>query len=137
MESSDDDRGGGNKIVGEGVVEVALELEHVLDTLEFLLVSGSDSSISLLYKCSGSSSLCGWCLWWGLTSGMRRFDWSVSEKRRHHPTIPWRLPATSTRRKTQNGLPGRARVSIENHLPKELDPYLAVNSSKLSSCASE
>lgn len=34
-----DDRGGGDEIVGEGVVQVALELENVLDAIEFVLVS--------------------------------------------------------------------------------------------------
>jgi len=38
-EGSDDNAGGGNEIVGEGVVEVTLQLEDVLHTLELLLVS--------------------------------------------------------------------------------------------------
>ena len=38
-EGSDDNAGGGDKIVGESVVEVALQLEDVLDVLELLLVS--------------------------------------------------------------------------------------------------
>lgn len=60
LEGGNDDRGSGNEIVGEGVVQVTLlhnsvrdncdqprlagwnylELENILDTLEFLLVSG-------------------------------------------------------------------------------------------------
>lgn len=35
-----DDGGGGDEIVGEGVVEVALQLEDVLDLVEFFFVSG-------------------------------------------------------------------------------------------------
>ena len=38
-EGGDDDARGGDKIVGEGVVEVTLQLEDVLDVLELLLVS--------------------------------------------------------------------------------------------------
>jgi hypothetical protein len=38
-EGGDDDAGGGHEIVGEGVVEVALQLEDVLHALKLLLVS--------------------------------------------------------------------------------------------------
>lgn len=39
LKSGDDDGGRRDEIVGEGVVQVALQLEHVRNTLEFLLVS--------------------------------------------------------------------------------------------------
>ncbi len=38
-QGSDNDGRGGDEIVGEGVVQVALELEDILDRVEFFLVS--------------------------------------------------------------------------------------------------
>lgn len=43
-EGGGDDGGRGDQVVGEGVVEVALQLEDVVDALEFLLVSAGDGS---------------------------------------------------------------------------------------------
>jgi hypothetical protein len=42
LESSDDDGGRGNEIVSEGVVEIALELENVLNTIKLLLEPGGE-----------------------------------------------------------------------------------------------
>jgi hypothetical protein len=39
LQRSSDDGGGRDEIVGEGVVEVALQLENILDLVEFLLIS--------------------------------------------------------------------------------------------------
>ena len=45
-QGSGDDGGGGDEVVGEGVVEVALQLEDVLHLLEFFLVSASRTCVS-------------------------------------------------------------------------------------------
>ena len=44
-ECSDDDRWGRHKIVGEGVVEIALQLEDVLHLIKLLLVPSHTSDI--------------------------------------------------------------------------------------------
>jgi len=48
LQGSDDDAGRGDKIVGEGVVEVALELEDILNTIKLLLEPSSELLEGLL-----------------------------------------------------------------------------------------
>lgn len=58
-EGGGDDGGRGDKIVGKGIVQVALQLEDVLDLLEFLFVSveshvsACGPELSLESKCGG------------------------------------------------------------------------------------
>ena len=47
LEGGGDDGGRGDEVVGEGVVQVALQLEDVLDGVEFLLVSVARSPLAL------------------------------------------------------------------------------------------
>ena len=48
-QGSSDDGGRGDEIVGEGVVEVALELEDILDLLEFFFVSAHHRVLASVY----------------------------------------------------------------------------------------
>lgn len=56
LQGSSEDLNGRDKVVGEAVVEVTLELENILDTVEFLLESGRELLICLVIVLTGAAN---------------------------------------------------------------------------------